>query len=1234
MLSGLKVFHRGLILVAVPFVLELALIIGLGLLLYQSDQEQLKEAKYRKIAAVNARLIMLTSEVPYYLINGIRFSSPEIFRIYENKRKQVLFNQKKLFALLKTTTDLADGADEIQSSIDEVIAITDEIAAAKDARLPDLLSKLPKVTRTFDEQKGKILERLAKMLRAGEIRTGEIQKQQQIIRYRQSQILLIGIAANLLAAVILAIFFRRTVASRLRTIKQNTILLSKNETLQAPLTGGDEIAQLDQAFHAMDEELRLAARREKELFDNASDVICVLDYNNRFVKVNLASQRIWGYSPDELTSMTAEQLVHKDDMNAMLDHIARGKLNAESFNFENRIIRADGEQIEVSWSTFWSQIDRQLYCVVHDITERKRTERKKQKFLAMISSDLKSPLSAMSAAVAILLGSLAETLPATARDKLQIAGKNLQRLLGLVNDLLQVTEMENSSIDIKKELCDTEEPLMRSIQEVEALADKRGIKLQLQSCQVQWYVDSDRIVQVLVNLLSNAIKFSPDGGTVTLSAVEQGDMIEVRVDDQGRGVPESHREAIFEKFKQVEAADGKRKSGTGLGLPICKQIVEDHGGSIGVRDADGPGTGSRFWFLVPKDESVSLSIKLKKRKQQEAEEQTKKEIAALSLQQGEELPATRRKGKFSGNMKLGYKGAILVGVPLLFELLLVGCMSTILVQVDNERKQELHYRNIAFQTTKVINMYFMMIVGAIDHNSEKDWVLFEQGYRTSKESLAQLARIVKSDPAGRKYVELARIQSRALDEFFDHARKLVEEGNFKAAMGGKEKMAPSVIKSGHQLERLCEDSEKKELTSPERQKKLRTQQYLILFLALAANIASALALAVFFSSDIVSRLQILADNAMRLAKEMPLNKELSGSDEISDLDRTFHSTARALSEARKKERAVFDNSQDLICSLNQEAAFRSANPAAESILGYTNIELSKMTLADIVLPEDAELAKTLFDIKQGEHLQLELRVKRNDQSMAYSQWSYSRGQEHGDVLCVVHDISNLKELEQIKQEFLAMVSHDLRTPLTSVLGITKLITASAFGAVEERPNRILNSISKHGEQLLELINDLLDIEKLEAGKMQLVLEEFQLTDLLNKAVSQSRDSKRVEIENKNDNPVLLKADLDRMAQAIANLLNHSIDRSPADSRVRLHSKLIENELHLEIIDEAPALSELAAKQLFDRFQSLDSAEATESSSKGLGLPIAKKIIESHGGTIGARNDEGTTIWIRLPQQQI
>ena len=130
------------------------------------------------------------------------------------------------------------------------------------------------------------------------------------------------------------------------------------------------------------------------------------------------------------------------------------------------------------------------------------------------------------------------------------------------------------------------------------LAQEAGIAVEVSHPSGEVEGDGDRLVQVIVNLLSNALRFSPRGSTVRLRAWETPDEIEVQVEDQGRGIPSSHRGAIFERFRQVEPSDAAGQRGAGLGLAIARSIVEMHGGRIGVESE--PGRGSTFWFRIPR----------------------------------------------------------------------------------------------------------------------------------------------------------------------------------------------------------------------------------------------------------------------------------------------------------------------------------------------------------------------------------------------------------------------------------------------------------------------------------------------------------------------------------------------------------------------------------------------------------------------------------------------------------
>lgn len=1241
----MKVFHRGLILVGIPFILELLLITSLFVLINQSTQEQVRESVYRRITGVGSRVLALVVEAPYFIVLSIQFHNEEFFKVFERDRAEIRELMREANDLRQKAPDLFDGSVGLQESQQRLVEIIDALAEAKKkGNLLDLIGTYPRIRREFDRAKIVVVEQLNGLVERGEKRTKEIQDNQQRIRNLQTSILIIGLVCNLVAGGLLFWYFSRSIMARLGVIKSNTEKLSRSEEFTDELKGDDEIAALDKSFHEMKRELTAAAAREKDLFDNASDVICVLDFDFKFIKVNLASSRIWGYEPRLLMMMGLGNLVLPDDLRPTLEAIDKAKITGQPVEFESRIVSRSGNTLETLWSAYWSETDNALFCVVHDITERKNAERIKKHFLAMISFDLKRPLSSISAAVTMLVTNLAETMPKLAVDKLDMAKKNLKRLLGLVNDLLQLTEMDSGNLEIKKETCDIEELLIRAVQDVEAVADKGGIKLEIKACAGKWFIDPNRIMQVLVNLLSNAIKFSPKDGVVTLSAQRDGDLFTVKIIDQGRGVPESHKSAIFEKFKQVEAADGKRKSGTGLGLPICKQIVEEHCGTIGVDSEEGK--GSTFWFRVPVDETVSMRIKAqalaaeRERLQLIASDKEHEPVEAVS-----KLPEVPEQKGFSGKLKLSAQGAVLIGVPVLFELAFVGSMSAVLMQIDKERSQELYKRNLAFTSSKLMNTYFQTTVILIDGRSEQDWVNFEQKVAISRETMTELAKIAKGDDL--EHLEKIVAQADKIEPFLLRAEAIMAPGysmaRMKDAFGGRDKLAPIIIGLCRKLQKMCAEIEKVEAVSPERQNALKHSLIIILIGGLVANVATCLAMILFFSRNITSRLHVLADNADRLAKEKELNTPITGTDEIAELDRVFHATALAVSEARQKERAVFDNSQDVICAISPKGSFVSINPAAEKLWGYSKENLVGMQLMEIIMPEDREEAAANFfkDFGPQRRHEFEARVRKQDGAIQWTLWSLSRSSDQGDIFCIAHDITNRKELEQLKQEFLAMVSHDLRTPLTSILGIAKLIIAGAFGKISDRPMEVLKGITRNGDQLLELINDLLDIEKLEAGKMQLILENVKVREIIEKSVASTHNAKRIALTGQAPDGIEIMADRDRIIQAIANILNHALGQSPEEESVEISVSKMPDWTEIIVKDTATPVAENARESLFDRFKTIvpgaapvvaAAAEAEPAAGSGLAMPIARKIVESHGGTIGVkpRGETGNVFWIRLP----
>ena len=239
------------------------------------------------------------------------------------------------------------------------------------------------------------------------------------------------------------------------------------------------------------------------------------------------------------------------------------------------------------------------YVLATDITALKEVDRLKSEFVATVSHELRTPLTSIRGSLGLLASGLTGALPDKARELVGIAVQNCERLIRLVNDILDSEKMLSGKMDWKIQELDLVELVRRSVREVEAYAAQHGATLALQAELEHLPVraDSDRMVQVVTNLLSNACKFSPQGGVVEVSVSLAGGMARVNVADRGPGVPRELQGRLFERFAQLDSNDGRRRAGTGLGLSICRAIIEHMAGSMGFSER--AGGGSVFHFELP-----------------------------------------------------------------------------------------------------------------------------------------------------------------------------------------------------------------------------------------------------------------------------------------------------------------------------------------------------------------------------------------------------------------------------------------------------------------------------------------------------------------------------------------------------------------------------------------------------------------------------------------------------------
>jgi signal transduction histidine kinase/DNA-binding response OmpR family regulator len=232
----------------------------------------------------------------------------------------------------------------------------------------------------------------------------------------------------------------------------------------------------------------------------------------------------------------------------------------------------------------------------------------KDEFISTVSHELRTPLTSIRGALGLLSAGLLGNVDPKAQNLLRIASSNTERLIRLINDILDLERMDSGRAELKLRRCSVYDLAHEAVDTMTTMAESAGIKIELVTNaprdSIYFDADSDRILQVLTNLLSNAVKFSPAGSTVTIQIDSSPNSLLLRVVDQGRGIPPDKLEAVFDRFQQVETADATKKGGAGLGLAICRSIVQQHGGAIWAQpNTNGPGT--TLWVQMSRSARAS-----------------------------------------------------------------------------------------------------------------------------------------------------------------------------------------------------------------------------------------------------------------------------------------------------------------------------------------------------------------------------------------------------------------------------------------------------------------------------------------------------------------------------------------------------------------------------------------------------------------------------------------------------
>jgi PAS domain S-box-containing protein len=380
-----------------------------------------------------------------------------------------------------------------------------------------------------------------------------------------------------------------------------------------------------------EDQLRALMRQSNSILESVGDGIFGIDLEGRITVINPAASQMLGFKPEEVLGQNLHALIHHTRADGTPyppeeSPIVNTIRDLDTVRVSNEVFwRKDGTSFPVEYVAR-PQIETQtetelgfhpdlqsgvesgearpagkavgVVVAFTDTTERQALDRMKDEFISTVSHELRTPLTSLRAALGLVTGGTLANRPEKLQQMLDIATGNTDRLVRLVNDILELERIGSGKAELHYTMCSADDLFRRAAGLQQTDASKAQLRITFNSQGVNVWADPDRILQTLTNLISNAIKFSPPGTEVHLRARRiDANEAEIQVRDQGRGIPEDKLESIFERFHQVDASDSRTMGGTGLGLAICRSIVSQHGGRIWATST--VGKGSTFHFTLP-----------------------------------------------------------------------------------------------------------------------------------------------------------------------------------------------------------------------------------------------------------------------------------------------------------------------------------------------------------------------------------------------------------------------------------------------------------------------------------------------------------------------------------------------------------------------------------------------------------------------------------------------------------
>lgn len=591
---------------------------------------------------------------------------------------------------------------------------------------------------------------------------------------------------------------------------------------------------------------------------------------------------------------------------------------------------------------------------------------------------------------------------------------------------------------------------------------------------------------------------------------------------------------------------------------------------------------------------------------------------------------------------LFWRGMIITMIPLLFQLIIIAFLAHYLLTIKNEillesRSQEIIARAFVLNRDAMETIYNLSTTfEELPQQHPKLYADDTDPIVTLNENLQRLFDVARVDgESAEKMRELYSCHKQVIEMIKDARNQVFQNRRhrlsarqiyfrkFIQTAGEYSSAANSIVA----LEESIQTKRPKIISS------LLSQVWATLYAALAISALLAFLLGYLYIALVKRPLKRTCENGRLLAKGQALPPPVEGSDELATLDRLLHSTADALEKVEQDEKRLVENAADLICSLSQDGAFTSANPFAFRMLGWTPENLMGRNLHDLTVPEESLVCdEKLRETRGSPDIKVfDLRLQTATDTVIDTRWSCFWSEAQHVFFCVAHDITETRNAERMKQDLVDMISHDLRSPLTSVSISLAILSRGAKGEFPAEEKRKLDLAGKTVEQLIELVSDLLDFQKLNAKEIALETSHFKISQICQKALKTAEshaEKKAISIDISGD--AQLNGDKSLLAQALAAALENAVKAAPDGSTVRCEVTEIGDFVQVRVIDDGEGLSD-------DEIDQIALSVPMQKLSSGgnrslLKFSICKKIVEAHEGNINFYNvkPHGWSFSMRLP----